>query len=255
MKIIYYLSVLCIAANLDATTLVYNMRIRRVFRISEFLKQEPRSSYIATALPIFYQRKRHIVDDRIALDVCEKTRMGGSLLNFHYRNKHDWWLDLTTGIEYEHARINGSSTVNASRTGCDDLVFAGGVNLFPVRDTQLVFYGIGGIPTRLKVEPQEAQNTLVGTRFFSLGFGSEFSYEWFFELKRALISVVQVRFLHLFNRSWTPILPEGSTIQPGNVTDLLLTMHYREKKDIFELGYNPTFFTNQSVTLPTKKLE
>jgi hypothetical protein len=41
-------------------------------------------------------------------------------------------------------------------------------------------------------------------------------------------------------------------LQPGNVTDVCAIMQYREKKNLIELGYNPTFFTNQAVLLPAQ---
>ena len=140
MKKAFLLTLLCEALSINTTPLVYNMRIRRVFKVSNYIHVEPRSLCSATLLPIFYARTRHIVDPRLSIDVYEKTKMGGSLLNFHYKNKHDWWLDVTTGLEYEHSRFHGSSHVNAARTGFDDLVFAAGMNLFPIEGSQLVFY-------------------------------------------------------------------------------------------------------------------
>ena len=249
------LYLLCTCSSLYPTTLVYSMRIRRLFNIADLLKQERRSFFIGSIVPIFYMRSRHIEDERFKVDVCEKTRMGGSLFNLHYSNKHNWWVEITTGLEHEHSRFKGSSNISAARTGFDDFVFSGGLSVFPCEHGQIVFYGIGGVPSRKKITAQEAQNTLVGTRFNSLGFGSEFSYEFIWSLKRSLIGIAQVRFLHFFERRWFPILPCNALIVPGNITDLLLSLHYREKRHVFEIGYNPTFFSQQAVKLITETIE
>lgn len=237
---------------LDGITLVYNMRIRRAFGLSNIIEDGKDESHVLlSVVPIVYTRDRHIVDDTLKLDICEKRISGGALLNARYIPSQKWWLEATTGIEKEHVKSEGTSCIRASRTGFDDIIISGGRNFFLTDNMQFVLYGIGGIPTKRSVGPDEAQDTLVGTRLFSVGLGAEISQAFINSLKRSLTGIFQVRFIHFFNRRWYPILPCDAKIQPGNVTDLLFTVQYRERKNVFEVGYNPTIFTNQAVLLKT----
>lgn len=120
---------------------------------------------------------------------------------------------------------------------------------------QVTVWGLAGFPTRRKVTTFEVQDTLVGTRFFSAGIGSEIAYNFINSLKRSLAIIFQNRLIHFFTRSWFPILPENAHIKPGNVWDLLLSMQYRERKNLFEVGYNPTFFTNQAIILERRQID
>src|SRR5579872_7208017 len=84
--------------NLEAVTLVYNLRVRRTFTAPAILKLL-KNRVLLTGLPIFFDRSSHIVNDLTKVDVYEKRRAGGSLFNVRYvPNKH-WWLDVTTGLE------------------------------------------------------------------------------------------------------------------------------------------------------------
>jgi len=120
---------------------------------------------------------------------------------------------------------------------------------------QIVAYGIAGFPTYRAVSAADQFDTPVGTRFFGLGGGGEISYSFIKQRAQALIGIIQTRFVHFFNRHWSPILPCDARIQPGNITDLVLLLQYRKKKNVFEVGYNPTFFTNQAVLLSTQTLK
>ncbi|OQA36187.1 MAG: hypothetical protein BWY54_00191 [Candidatus Dependentiae bacterium ADurb.Bin331] len=247
--------VLCASPRVHAISLVYNLKIRRAFNypISPLLKKDKKALWVASAVPIVYKRDRHIVDPAFGIDVVDKRLTSGSLFNVRYIPRPTWWAELSTGFEHEHAQVSGTSIIDASRTGFDDIVFSVGHNFFIKKNTQFVLYALGGVPSRLKVTPNEAQDTLVGTRFFSVGVGSEFSYSFINSLPQSLVVIFQNRFLHFFNRRW-PILPPGSSIQPGNVTDLLFAIDYRHKKNAFEIGYNPTIFSNQAVILPTQTI-
>lgn len=162
---------------------------------------------------------------------------------------------MTTGLETDHAHFQGTTDMfKASRTGFDDIVFSAGYRAF-VGNWQFVGYGLAGLPTKWGITKEDRFGPLVGTRFFNIGAGAEASYSFISSLERSLAASVQTRLIHGFNRCWFPILPEGSKIQPGNVTDLLLSVQYREKKTVFETGYNATFFTNQAVLLPTQKIK
>lgn len=236
-----------------ALTLVYNIKTRRSFgiRADQIQLKKKLKGVAITVVPIIYARNRHVIDDRLKVNVCEHRINGGMLLDLRYMPSKSWWLEATTGIEREWVKARGTSNFNAARTGCDDIVLSGGYNMFPTKNFEIVTYILGGLPTRRKVTLIEQLGTLVGTRFFALGAGAEFSYSFINELKRSFIGLVQVRFLHFFNRKFFPILPCDATIQPGNTTDILITLQYREKKNVIEAGYNATFFTNLAVHLAT----
>lgn len=237
-----------------AVTLVYNLRVRRIFTIAAVLERM-KSRWIATAVPIFFTRSRRLLDERTNLNGREKRRAGGSLLNFRYIPSKHWWLEATTGIETDQGTFTGTDPFHASRTGLDDIVFSGGYRHFVGKKVQLVAYGLAGIPTRRKVELKDKYTPFVGTRLFNLGIGGEISYSFLSELKRSFATIAQIRFIHGFNRSWRPILPAGSKIQPGNSTDMLFTAQYRKKRTIIEGGYDGTFFSNQAIITPVETIK
>ena len=239
---------------LRAVTLVYNMKVRRIFVVSQVLERA-KNRLLATVVPIYFSRSRKLFNERTGLDGCEKRRAGGALFNFRYvPNKH-WWFELTTGIETDHGTFTGTDPFHASRTGFDDIVLSGGYRHFWGKRCQLVAYGLAGFPARRKIELEDRHTPLVGTRLFNLGFGTEASYSFISEMKRSLAAIAQLRFIHGFNRSFFPIFPRDTTVQPGNATDLLFTMQYRKKRTIFEAGYNVTFFTNAALITPTETIK
>lgn len=241
---------------IHCTTVVYSLKTRRSFTLGteQAIKQRKRTR-IFTAAPNYYHRTRHIIEEDLGVDLCEKDRSAGVIFNLKSTISKKVWLEATTAIQNEKIELTGSSCIKKSRTALDDIVLSAGRNFFLNDKTQLVIYGLAGIPATQKITNQETYNTLVGTRFFSLGIGGELSQGFVETLKKSVIGLLQGRFVHFFNRKWDPILPVGSYVQPGNVTDLLVAMQFRYKRDLFELGYNPTFFTNQAVILLDRKVE
>lgn len=249
----------CIIAAVDTTyctSLVYNMKIRRLFSgVNVFLGGELKGPFWPLSiLPIVYHRKSHVITNLPVANFHEKRVGGGALVNLRYVPNRSWWIEGTTAIERESVSTCGSSTLHGARTGLDDIVFAGGYNFFPTRQLQITPYGLAGFPTKRKVTLLDTQGALVGSRFYGLGAGIEFSWGFITETNRSLDGICQLRFVHFFNRSWQPILPPGGKIQPGNITDVLLGIRYRHKLTVFEAGYNPTIFTNQALLLPTQKI-
>ncbi len=238
-----------------AVTLVYNLKIRQIFNIQAVLERL-KNRKLLTLVPIFFERHSHIVvNEPASIDVCETRRSGGSLINFRYvYNKH-WWIEATTGLETDHGTYVGTNPLKASRTGFDDIVVESGYRHFWGERIQLVGYGVLGIPTRRKITKCDQFGPLVGTRLYGLGCGFEQSYAFINGMPRSLSLILQERFIHEFNRNWFPILPEGSKIQPGNFTDILVSMQYREKTTIFLLAYDATIFSNQAVILPTQTIK
>lgn len=253
--IVYSLLLVVFVPGLSATSLIYNMKIRRIFKtgesvsIANVLGKKSNNLWIASGVPIFYERHRHIVDPSTHVDVRQKSTTGGAVLNARYVSAASWWCEVTTGIEHEHSAVCGTNPCDSARTGFDDIVGVAGYTLFPTPKTQIALYGIGGIPTRYKLTSQEKFDTLVGTRFFSAGGGVELSSSFIKSLKRSLTGVLQVRGIHFFDRRWTPILPCDAKIRPGDLTDVLFTLQYREKRTVFETGYNISFFSRQAVLL------
>lgn len=242
-------------SSLQAVTLVYNLRIRRAFNISGLLEQK-RTVWPISVVPIFYVRNSHgVIDIQNNTTVDEKRRVGGALFNARcVPNKH-WFVEATTGLETDHGSFKGKHGFEASRTGLDDLVLSGGYRYFCGENVQLVAYGVAGLPLRRKIEEDDKFTPLVGTRLYTLGIGGEASYSFFSSKAHSCAAIFQGRFLHSFNRSWFPILPEGSKIQPGNVSDLFFILQMRYKLTVFELGYDLTLFTNQAIILPIKKID
>lgn len=247
---------LLLVQDLSSISLVYNMKIRRAFSPHVFAQLPDRRKifWLVTALPIVYGRKRHIVAPELQQNIHEKGFVVGSLFNVRWLLPRYWWAELTTGLEHQKNHFTGTEHFTVSRTGCDDIVLSAGKNIFFHHDKgQFVVYGIAGFPTKAKVTMQEATDTLVGTRFFGLGAGSEISYSFLKNPKHAFTGILQARCVHFFNRKWFPILPCGDSIQPGNLTDVFLLGQYRYKKNVFEVGYNPTFFTHQAALLRAGK--
>jgi hypothetical protein len=238
-------------AYMYPVTLVYNMRIRRTFTTEGLPGIKKKRHMLATVLPIVYKRNRAFINETIGLNVREQRWNGGSLFNLRYVPSKHWWLEATTGLEHEKVVSKGTRSFTASRTGFDDIALSAGHNWFLKDAVQLVFYGITGFPTRTKITVDDIQDSLVGTRFFSIGAGTEISYCPINSLKKSLALIFQDRYIHFFNRNWDPILPIGGRIQPGNVIDLLWSAQYREQKNIFEAGYNATFFTKQALITNT----
>ncbi|HLB40853.1 MAG TPA: hypothetical protein VJJ83_03615 [Candidatus Babeliales bacterium] len=242
---------LILNSELVAISLVYNMKIRRAFALgaSGGIRGDEESEWIASLLPIYYQRKRQIVQPQFQTDVYDQHKTTGVLLNLRYSPAKRWWAELSTGLEHESLVNTGTFTANLSKTGWDDIALFAGHNVFISDQTQFVLYGVGGVPTERKISALEKYDTLVGTRFFSVGVGTELSHDFIGTLERSLIGIFQNRLLHFFSREWQPILSAGSVIQPGNVTDLLWALRYRKWRNLYELGYNLTLFTNQAVRL------
>lgn len=237
--------------NLLPITLVYNLKLRRAFSIGTESLRHEKPTWIATAVPIVFKRKRHIIDPTLNVDVCDKNTIGGSLLNLRYKRDKYWWFEVGTGIEKERTRVWGTSNYQASRSGVDDIVVAAGRNFFYKDRIQFVPYIIAGFPVEKNVTLQEKFDTLVGARFYALGAGIELSYAFVNTLQRSFIGFFQQRYLHFFARRWYPILPCTSKIQPGNAIDLLFSLQYRCKRTITEAGYNPTFFFDQGIRAKT----
>ena len=74
----------------------------------------------------------------------EYRNVEGALFNVRYLPSLNWWVELTTGLEYDQSTFTGSDAFSASRTGFDDFLFTGGYRRFDWRSRQLVVYGFSG---------------------------------------------------------------------------------------------------------------
>lgn len=254
----------CFQSTSYAVTMVYNLKVRRVFNVAPLLERM-KKRWLVSAVPIIFSRKSHIIDERTAVDVHERRTAGGSLFNLRYVPSKHWWAEATTGIEVDHGsytkpgvsthgRYTGSDDFRDYKVGLDDIVISGGYRHFFCKKWQLVGYGLVGIPTRRRVDLSDRYGPLVGTRIYNIGCGIEGSYSFINELKRSCAAIVQSRFIHGFNRRWFPILPSDAKIQPGNFTDVLFSLQYRERRTIVEAGYDLTVFSNQALLLATEKV-
>lgn len=166
-----------------------------------------------------------------------------------------WWLEVSTGLEKEKFSTSGTinhidTLVTNSKFGLDDLVFSAGLNAYPNKAWEFVIYGIGGIPIERKLTTQDQFDTLIGTRCYALGAGYEISYAFFNNLEQALTVMFQNRFLHFFGRNGYPILSsKQSEIHLGNVTDFLLALRYRYRRNVYETGANLTVLSQAYLKL------
>lgn len=248
------LSALFFAHAISAISLVYNMKIRRAFaaHVGTGTGIDTSKSHVAaTGLPIFYGRERHIIEPAQHIDICERRFTDGILVNLRYINPKHWWLEASTGFEKERVHSTGTTSLECSRFGVDDILLVGGYNFLPTDKLQIVLYGLAGLPTKLTVTAADTHEPLVGTRFFNTGFGGEISYSFINTKEHTFFLLCQNRFIHLFNRTFEPILPPGGIIRPGNLSDFLLAARYRYKKNILETGYNLSVLSNQAIILPT----
>lgn len=274
-----YLLLIFFSFDCYGISLVYNMKIRRIFNIGTDIKEDlpdnhssslsenielnssleniekerllkiakKKNTWSLTFVPIAYRRQRHIVDENINVDVFDKSLIAGLLFNVRYTRSKTWWIEASTGYEKERVEVCGTDNFTNSERGFDDLVFAYGRNFFPSENSQFTVYAINGIPTTKIVNAKEKFDTLVGTRFYSIGAGYELSYAFVNNKKNSFVGIFQNRLVHFFQRKFYPVLPCNAFLEPGNVTDMLFTLQYRLKRNILEVGYNKTFFTNYGV--------
>lgn len=233
-------------------SLVYNLRVRRVFNVPRVIEQK-KPRYLLQSVPIVFTRKSTVTSASTMLETFEKRRAGGSLFNFRFIPNRNWFAEATTGIEKDSGSFTGNDPFCAARTGFDDLVLAGGYRHFIGKKGQLVGYGLVGLPTRRKITADDRQGPLVGTRVYNIGVGAEGSYAFISELRRSFAAIMQVRFIHGFNREWEAISGPGSELQPGNSVDSLFTLQYRNRRTVYEAGYDLTTFFGQAIILPTEK--
>jgi len=244
----YLLFLFLVSNSISAVSLVYNLRVRRIFNIPAVLERI-QSRTIFSIVPIFFRRTSDIETSAHTL-IKERRSAGGALLNMRYIPSKHGWIEVTTGVEKDSGVFEGEGEgLNAARAGLDDLVLSGGYRHF-LNNWQAVGYGLIGLPTRRKVTLCDRYTPLVGTRFYNVGIGGEVSYSIISELKRSVAMILQARFIHGFNRKWFPILPKEDRIQPGNSSDLLFSVQWREKRTVFEAGYDATFFSNQAIITP-----
>ncbi len=252
----YLLFALISVHEMQCTSLVYNIKIRRTFAgLAMLLHDSAKLKWVATIVPTVYWREAHIIKPQSSSNVFDKRIAGGALFNLRYVPSRHWWLEATTAVQRESVKTTGTSNFTASRAGFDDFVLAGGYNFFLPHSFQLSFYGLAGFPIRKKITPYDVNGPLVGIRFYGIGGGTELSYGTQFSQEQTLAAIAQLRVIYYFPRCWQPILPPGGRIQPGFQTDAVFSLRYRYKRTLLETGYNPTFYTGQAtITPPIKTL-
>ncbi len=242
--------------ELQSTSLVYNIKIRRSFAgIGAFLKRDRTEAWVLSTVPTIYHRTAHIVTPAFGTDVHTKRFGGGAIFNARYITSRYWWAEATTAVQKESAKSRGTADFCTSRTGLDDIVLAAGHNMFYREHTQFTLYGLVGFPTRWRTTRFDAQDPLVGTRFYGLGGGAELSYRLLSREEEHLAGILQVRAIHFFTRDWETIFGPGGRIQPGELVDVLLSFRYHQGRTAIETGYNATLFINQAALLPTETIK
>ena len=248
-----FLLFLSITHKLCPVSLVYTMKLQRIFTMNSSVQKDHKGSKTVTALPILYYRDRHIVEPELFHDIYEKRKAEACMLSARYVAPSLSWIDISTGVIHEKAQSTGTSKLNKKITGLDDIVINAGLTKKYNDSLEVVYYGLAGFPAKRKVTAQEAHDTFTGTRFFSAGAGVECSYTALHNDLQTATFLINTRFIHFFERKWYPILPKNAKIIPGNITDLLCAAFFRHKTNMFEIGYNPTFFTNHGKEIASKK--
>lgn len=251
-KITLLLAAAFLHHNVHAVTLVYNLRIRRAFDAPAQFQNQKKPRILISAVPIIFARKSTI-DELVGQMVHEKRRVVSALFNARYVPSRHAWLELTTGVGKDTIKTTGTDVLHASRVGLDDIVLSGGYRSFVSDKAQLVGYGLFGFPATGKVCPLDKYGPLMGSRLYSMGCGLELSYSLFNSTMRSCSMIAQARFIHSYNRQFFPILPQDAQLVPGNATDIFWAVQFREKKMIFEAGYDATIFSQQAVLFSTHK--
>jgi len=251
---LYYLLIffaLNLSTPLSATSLVYNIKIRRIFSgLQQFLGTEQSSYWQGSIVPTWYRGNAFLRSVQTYEEALLAHKGNGVVLNIRYTSSPTWWCEATTAHHKESLYTFGESSYPARRQGLDDIVVTAGGNLFPSPDTQVTGYGLVGFPTQWHVTSLDKYGPLVGGRFFAAGVGAELSHRFMHYDQRALSGAFQLRLVHFFERSWEPILPHGGKIRPGEILDLLFSLRYRTGAHLLEGGYNSTFFFNQAQMIP-----
>ncbi len=251
-NILFSLLLLIPYIPLHPVSLVYTMKLQRIFSMNSSNSKDEKSLKTFTALPILYYKDKHVVDPALFLDIYEKRKAEACMLSARYVAPSLSWIDVSTGIIHEKATSTGTEKLYKKITGLDDIVINAGITRKYGKKCEIVYYGLAGFPAKRKVGIQEDQETFTGTRFFSAGIGTEASYIPLHNDIQTVTFLFNTRFIHFFERKWYPILPKNSKIVPGNITDLLCAAFFRHKNNMIELGYNPTFFTNHGKQVNSK---
>ena len=246
-----------------SVSIVYTMKLQRIFFAEGSTEKENNiSSTSLTALPLLYFRDKHIIESRLlknpdnSLDkkFYEKRKAQACIVDFRHITPSASWINVTTGVIRDQSNMKGSSVFKKKKYGLDDILLTLGTTKKYNEKCEMVYYGLAGFPAKRRVSRYDEFDPLVGTRFFGTGAGLEFSYTPLHNDEQTCIFLINNRFVHFYKRGWSPILSSEDKIVPGNITDILCALYTRHKKTVFEIGYNPTFFTNHGVELPSKNI-
>lgn len=241
----------CYNGLLHATSLVYNLRIRRSFVPAGFKPSDKRRKpWTLTAVPSTGARKTIVTPT-----IGEHRSYEGSVFNLRYRFNKNWALEGATAIAREKLFFKTAATKICEKgAGFDDVVLTAYYTFFPQQKTQFIVHMLGGFPTSRKIQATDPldrilgiHTKLVGTQLYSLGMGAELSHDFFASLKSSLTGVLQARAIHFFSRELPMNIFKDTRAHPGNVIDLFGAFHYRYKRHNFEAGLNPAFFTNARI--------
>ncbi|MGB8467623.1 MAG: hypothetical protein WCE21_01340 [Candidatus Babeliales bacterium] len=213
----------------------------------------PDATYAFTAFPTLYQSFRHLTVGMFnnPIDVQNNRSLFGSMLNFCYHdNKRNWWGEISVAPEKEFVSLKGTTSLSSSHFGLDDSLFTIGYDYYPCQDIEILPYLTGGIPGTRRISLRDIFEPLVGTRCYALAQGVELVANLLRWEKSKCDFIFQERLAHFFKRKYAPLLPEDAKFARGNQTDFLFTVQYGTSKHFLEIGYNPTFYTNQEVIVP-----
>src|SRR5579885_1023590 len=211
----------------NTTSAVYNLRIAETTKRVIFKNRPIGHPYVADAVVLGTWRK----------DYSGSTdAVAAGLGSFVYTPPSYYLrLDFAAGHAHEKSVLLGTST----RNQMDDIVITGGYSKFIHEHSGVTFSGLIGIPTHKDKAFTGAQ--------FGVGhpaLGVQIDGEHMHYGRHGHFVTGAARFIHFFPRSVPVPLPTGTEcfkFTPGNLVDLYIAYMIDDKKEGFEVGYNPSF--------------
>ncbi len=181
-------------------------------------------------------------------DQWKETRFLGGIIEALRLVHNHTWIEFIAAFGKENVRFSHKGVFGReSRAGWDDFLIDVGHNFLDASGKkQLLVHWLTGVPLTRKVTLAEVESPLWGIRTIATGPVIEFAYDFIRNPAQDLFLGIIARFLHLFKRTYEPILPSDAFFHPGNALDILALFHYRYEAQNIEIGYIYTRYNNIS---------
>lgn len=185
-------------------------------------------------------------------DQWHENRFSAGLIEALRLTHNHSWIEFIAAFGKERVHLDQQGTIiNESRFGMDDFLIDIGHNFLDATGKkQLLVHWLTGIPLTKKVSLAEVNQPLWGTRTYATGPVIEGVYEFVRSEADDIFIGLIARFLHRFERRYTPILPANAFLHPGNTLDILALFHYRHYTQNIEAGYVFSRYSKISYEFP-----